>query len=165
MRCLTFSDLSLGSEFAGGCRCREQRRVELSLSLFQTPPPPPTWSPTCSTPAANGRGRSAPGRGGKGGESERWSGRWWLESLWLCPRLRKKITVFISAAPRRNRGGSHCCVKSLGAQKGRQKERQKKKKSLCHSAKWWSRDSDSYPEETCQGFDRCLLYWAAMMTF
>lgn len=49
--------------------------------------------------------------------------------LWL----RKKITVFISAAPRRNRGGSHCCVKSLGAQNGRQKEREKKKKlvSLC----------------------------------
>lgn len=44
MRCLTFSDLSPGSEFAGGCQCREQRCVELSLSLFQTPP---TWSPTC----------------------------------------------------------------------------------------------------------------------
>lgn len=42
-------------------------------------------------------------------------------------RLRQKITVFISAAPRRNRGGSHCCVKSLGAQKGRQKERERER--------------------------------------
>lgn len=35
MRCLTFSDLSLGSEFAGGRWSRRQRRVELSLPLFK----------------------------------------------------------------------------------------------------------------------------------
>jgi len=36
MRCLTFSDLSLGSEFAGGCWGREQPCVELSLPLFRS---------------------------------------------------------------------------------------------------------------------------------
>lgn len=35
MRCLTFSDLSLGNDFAGGRRGREQQCVELSLPLFK----------------------------------------------------------------------------------------------------------------------------------
>lgn len=35
MRCLTFSDLSSGNEFAGGPRGRDQQCVELSLQLFK----------------------------------------------------------------------------------------------------------------------------------
>lgn len=44
MRCLTFSDLSLGGAFAGGCR--GQQCVELSLPLLKRSRPDPTLAPT-----------------------------------------------------------------------------------------------------------------------
>lgn len=104
MRCLTFSDLSLGSEFAGGCRGREQRCVELSLPLFKRCRPD---LPLAPLPPLMGYEHT-----GRGVETERRQGRGVWACLIVC-ELSLETNYRFSSVLRRGIGRSHCGVKSL----------------------------------------------------
>lgn len=115
MRCLTFSDLSLGSEFAGGWRGREQQCVELSLSLFRCCRPDLPLAPLLPLMGQEGTGK-------RGGESERQSGRQ-SQSLSDCPgvQLRNKLPFSLVAEEKQRRVTLLCQIFS--------RERKKKKKA------------------------------------
>lgn len=97
MRCLTFSDLSLGSEFAAGWWGREQQCVELSLSLFRRCRPDLPLAPLLPLMGQEGTGK-------RGGESERQSGRQ-SQSLSDCPgvQLRNKLLFSLVAEEKQRR--------------------------------------------------------------
>lgn len=139
MRCLTFSDLSPGNEFAGGWRGRDQQCVELSLQLFNCCRPGLSIGPF---PLLIGQKWVRKEREVVGETSaERFSLLVKRCGLSLEPNY-----CFCSLL-RRNRLGSHCWVKSF-----------------CHSLKWWSQTADSCPQAAHRRSDRCSLY-RAVMTF